>query len=127
MNMIGAMLGKTLPAFEPILYEGEVEGETILVAHDWRAGFLAGFKLAFDAWQPLLGHESNSVFPVPLVKLGTDEGREEINAAEDPRSEYDKFVDLLMPCVVALDGYWKRRWTKRRGVLREAYDRPRDC
>jgi hypothetical protein len=26
MNMIGAMLGKELPAFEPVLYEGEVEG-----------------------------------------------------------------------------------------------------
>jgi hypothetical protein len=26
MNMIGAMLGREPPAFEPILYEGEVEG-----------------------------------------------------------------------------------------------------
>ena len=95
------------------------------LAHDWCAGFLAGVKLAFDDWQPLLGDESNSVFLVPLVKLGTDERREEINAAEDPRAEYDKFVDLLMPCVVALDRYWKRRWTKGSGVLREAIDRPR--
>ena len=59
------------------------------------------------------------------MKLGTDEGRGEINAAEDPRTEYDRFVDLLMPCVVALDGYWKRRWTKRSVALREAFDRPR--
>jgi len=72
-----------------------------------------------------LGDESNSVFLVPLVKLGTDEGREEINAAEDPRAEYDKFVDLLMPRVVTLDRYWKRRWTKRSVALREAFDRPR--
>jgi len=83
-----------------------------------------GLSFAFDDWQ-LLGDESNSVFLVPLVKLGTDEGREEINAAEDPRAEYDKFVDLLMPCVVAFDRYWKRRWTKGSGVLREAIDRPR--
>jgi hypothetical protein len=62
---------------------------------------------------PLLGDESDSAFLVPFVKLGTDEGRDEINAAEDPRTEYDKFVTLLTPCVVALDGYWKRRWTKR--------------
>src|SRR5258708_31161350 len=79
-----------------------------------------GLSFAFDDWQ-LLGDESNSVFLVPLVKLGTDEGREEIN----PRAEYDKFVDLLMPRVVALDRYWKRRWTKRNGVLRQAFDRPR--
>ena len=47
MNMIGAMLCKAPPAFEPILYEGEVEGgETILVAHDWCAGVFAGFKLS---------------------------------------------------------------------------------
>jgi hypothetical protein len=32
-------------------------------------------------------------------------GRDEINAAEDPRTEYDKFVILLTPGVVALDGY----------------------
>jgi len=48
-------------------------GGTILVAHDWCAGFLAGVNLAFDDWQPLLGDEFNSVFLVPLVKLGTDE------------------------------------------------------
>jgi hypothetical protein len=57
----------------------------------------------------LLGDESHSAFLVPFVKLGTDEGRGEINAAEDPRTEYDKFVTLLTPWVVALDGYWKRR------------------
>jgi len=62
-----------------------------------------GLSFAFDDWQ-LLGDESNSVFLVPLVKLGTDEGREEINAAEDPRAEYDKFVDLLMPRVVHFSG-----------------------
>jgi len=46
MNMIGAMLCKAPPAFEPILYESEVEGgETILVAHDWCAGVFAGVKL----------------------------------------------------------------------------------
>jgi hypothetical protein len=59
-----------------------------------------GLSFAFDDWQPLLGDESNSEFLVPLVKVGIDEGREEINAAEDPRAEYDKFVALLMPCVV---------------------------
>ena len=48
-----------------------------------------------------------------------------INAAEDPRTEYDKFVILLTPSVVALDGYWKRLWTKRSVALREAFDRPR--
>jgi hypothetical protein len=52
-------------------------------------------------------------------------GRDEINAAEDPRTEYDKFGILLTPGVVALDGYWKRRWTKRSVALREALDRPR--
>ena len=92
MNMIGAMLGREPPAFEPILYEGEVEGGgTIVVAHDWCAGFLAGVELAFDDWQPLLGDQSDSAFLVPLVKLGTDEGRDEINGAEEPRAKYDKF------------------------------------
>ena len=125
MSMIGAMLGREPPAFEPILYEGEVEGGgTIVVACDWCAGFLAGVELAFDDWQPLLGDQFDSAFFVPLVKLGTDEGRDEINAAEEPRAEYDKFVDLLAPCVVALDGYWKRRWTKKPAALREALDRP---
>jgi hypothetical protein len=71
MNMIGAMLCKAPPAFGPILYEGEAEGGgTIVVAHDWCAGFLARVKLTFDDWQPRLGDESNNVFLVPLVKLG---------------------------------------------------------
>jgi uncharacterized protein len=86
---------------------------------------MTGVELAFDDWQPLLDDQSDSVFLVPWVKLGTDEGRDEINAAEDPRAEHDKFVDLLEPCVVALNGYWKRRWRKGSGALREAFDRPR--
>jgi uncharacterized protein len=126
MNMVGAMLGKTPPAFEPILYEGELEGGgTIVVAHDWCAGFLAGVELAYDDWQPLLSNQTDSAFLVPFVKLGTDEGRDEINAAEDPRAEYDKFVDLLTPCVVALDGYWKQRSRESSVARREAFDRPR--
>ena len=126
MNMIGAGFGNEPPVFEPILYEGDVEGGgTIVVAYDWCAGFMTGVELAFDFWQPLLDDQSDSVFLVPLVKLGTDEGRDEINAAEDPRAEHDKFADLLEPCVVALNGYWKRRWRKGSGVLREAFDRPR--
>ena len=49
MNMIGAMLGREPPAFEAILYEGEVEGGgTIVVAHDCCAGLLAQVELACD-------------------------------------------------------------------------------
>ena len=56
MNMIGAMLCKAPPAFEPILYEGEVGGaETILAAHDWCAGVLAGVKLCIRRLAAALG------------------------------------------------------------------------
>jgi uncharacterized protein len=65
MNMIGAMIGKTPPAFEPILYEGELEGGgTIVVAHNWCAGFLAGVEVAYDDWQPLLSKQNDSAFLV---------------------------------------------------------------
>jgi len=65
MNMIGAMLCKEPPAFEPILYEGEVEGGgTIVVAHDWCTGLLTGVELACDDWQPLLGDQTESAFLV---------------------------------------------------------------
>ena len=70
-NVVRRMLGEEPPAFEPILYEGEVEGGgTIVVAHDWCARFLAGVELAYDDWQPLLGDQSDSAFLVPFVKLG---------------------------------------------------------
>jgi len=68
MNMIGAGFGNEPPVFEPILPEGEVEGGgTIVLAHDWCAGFMTGVELAFDDWQPLLDDQSDSVFLVPLV------------------------------------------------------------
>ena len=61
-------------AFEPVLYEGEVEGGgTIVVAHDCCAGLLARVELALRR-QPLLGDESDSAFLVPFVKLGDRRG-----------------------------------------------------
>jgi hypothetical protein len=39
MNMIDAGFGNEPPVFEPILYEGDVEGGgTIVLAYDWCAG-----------------------------------------------------------------------------------------
>ena len=72
-----------------------------------------------------ISHTAAMLSTCAAGSVSADEGRDEINAAEDPRTEYDKFVTLLTPCVVALNEYWKRRWTKRSVALREALDRPR--
>jgi uncharacterized protein len=113
-------------AFEPILLEGEVEGgETIVLAHDWCAGFMAAVELSFDDWQPLVDDQNNRALLVPFVKLGTDEGRNEINAAEDPRAEHDRTVELIEPCVVAIDVFWKLQWRKMSSVQRDAFARLR--
>lgn len=126
MNMISDMLGQEPPAFEPVLYETELEGGgTVVMAHDWCAGFMAAVDHAVDDWQPLFDDESNRAFLVPFLKLGTDEGRNDINTASDPRAEYDQSLDLLEPCVLAIDAYWKLRWRKESTVLREAIGRPR--
>jgi uncharacterized protein len=126
MNMIGARLGQEPPAFEPILLECEVEGGgTIVLAHDWCAGFMAAVELAFDDWQPLVDDQSNSPLLVPFIKLGTDEGRDEINAAEDQRAEYDRLVGTIGLCVTAIDAFWKLRRRKGSAAMREALRRPR--
>ena len=126
INMICGGLQEGLPAFEPILLEGEVEGgETIVLAHDWCAGFMAGVEFSFDDWRSLVDDQDNSAFLVPFVKLGTEEGRDEINGAADPRAEHDRFVELIEPCVVAIDAFWKLRWRKMSSGQRDAFARPR--
>ena len=126
MNMICAGLTEDPPAFEPIFLEGEVEGGgTIVLAHDWCAGFMGAVELNFDDWQPLMDDQCNNAFLIPFVKLGIDEGRDEINVAEDPRAEHDRLVELIEPCVAAIDGFWKLRWRRTHAAPGETPDRPR--
>jgi uncharacterized protein len=120
-NEIGSMF-KEPPSFAPILYEREVEGRLHRTAEDWCCGFLVGFRLAAEAWQPLLEDQDNRQLLLPIITLGSEEGWKLLEADSDPGVAEQAALADLEPSVVALSRYWR---SHRKTAMREAAIRPR--
>jgi len=109
MNAICAMFGEHATAFEPLLYESEVEGGELWSADDWCFGFMRAIELSFEDWDPLFADQANRVLVVPILMLGTDEGLDGIDAAADPEAEYESLLEMLETSMVAIEAYWRLR------------------
>jgi len=120
-NEIGAMFEEP-SAFAPILYEREVEGKVYRIAEDWCWGFLAGVRLAPEAWQPLLKDQDNHPMLLPIIALGSEDGWKLLEADTDPEAAEQAALDDLEPSVVAISRYWRSQW---RAGLRQSAIRPR--
>lgn len=64
--------------WEPVLSVAEVQGEEIVDAEDWCAGFLAAVPLDEPAWAPRFEGPALR----PLVRLGAEDGDAPADAAE---------------------------------------------
>jgi hypothetical protein len=57
---------------------------------------------------------------------GFFQGSERHGRNEAPAcGEHDRFVELIEPCVAAIEGFWNLRWRKTHAAPRETPDRPR--
>ncbi len=86
-----------------------MEGETHWLADDWCFGFMRAIDLAGKAWEPLFDDETNRVLLMPILMLGTEEGLDQIDAAEDSEAEYEGALEMLELSVEAIDAYWRLR------------------
>jgi uncharacterized protein len=120
-NSIGSIFEEP-PRFAPILYEREVEGRVYRIAEDWCWGFLAGLRLAAEAWQPLLEDQDNRRLLLPIITLGSEEGWKLLEADTDPEAAEEAALADLEPSVVAISRYWRTQW---KAAVRQAAIRPR--
>jgi len=112
MNMITSMFGEN-GGFEPLIYEREVKGAPLWLADDWCFGFMRAMELDDGAWDPLFDDKTNRVLLVPILMLGTQEGLDQIDAAEDPASEYTAAVNMLHLSMESIYVYWRLPIEKR--------------
>jgi uncharacterized protein len=81
-------------AWQPVFSVAETpEGEELVDAQDWCAGFLMGVDLDAEAWAPLFDHPEIGPALVPLVLLGGAE--DDVPPAEAERLADPAVVDEL--------------------------------
>lgn len=107
LNEIGRALEEDPPRFEPLIELVGKRGEVVSVAEEWCSGFLAGVAANADHWKPLIDDADNGLALLPIITLGSPEGLEALDRAEDPDAEYEKIMDLLHAAVPFLHEYWR--------------------
>ena len=92
--------------YQPLVYEHEVEGETVPVIDEWCTGFIRGAELDGAAWAPLFESDDCNDFLMPILLYGTEAGWQQME--EDPRlaDRHDEFADALADCVLSIQDYW---------------------
>ncbi|MBI5329344.1 MAG: UPF0149 family protein [Betaproteobacteria bacterium] len=119
-------------AFEPLIYQDEVEGETAPVIDEWCIGFITGMQLDPEGWTPLLEEEDDiSALLTPIALYGTESGQEELAAEPELRTQLHEHFDVLGECVIGLRDYWlpvrKAASTYRRAEAKVNRNAPCPC
>jgi uncharacterized protein len=112
---IGLRLAADPPAFEPILYAEEVEGETRWIADSWCNGFMQVIESGTAEWLPFFENPSNAELLAPMITLATPEGDDAPDAAPDA-AKIDLYVEMLGPCVLRICEFWRMREQAGNGV-----------
>lgn len=115
-NTIVERLAADPPAFEPILYAEEVEGETHWIADSWCNAFMQVIESGTAEWLPFFENPSNAELLAPMITLGTPEGDEALDAAPDAVAKIDLCVEMLGPCVLRIYEFWRRRERAGNGI-----------
>ena len=107
-NEILHLLQHAPEEFEPIFWTTE-NGET--VAADWAEGFMEAVELRPRAWQAMLDSEEDRHLLAPIVAHLHDEDGDPIirGDADEIGQLRGEATELIAPCVVLIDRFWKAR------------------
>jgi uncharacterized protein len=121
-----AVLGAIMARYNEIIHglqdeEGILEplflidptGEVI--ADLWAEGFLEAVGLRPAAWDPLFSHRDVGPLMMPILLLAR--GNDELDLEVDDERLDELFAEapeMIAPCVVAIDRYWKMRRSRGR-------------
>lgn len=116
LGLIVRLMNRLVEAFDrdPRLFEPVFAGKDISHAEQWCEGFLiATDNLDIETWtvlfdRPTKSDDSEDVithFVQPLLRLGTEDGRE-LSAMDGLAQQW---VDSIVPCLVDIQDFW-RTW-----------------
>jgi uncharacterized protein len=123
MNDIVWQLKEDPDHYEPLVYEREHEGRTILIIDEWCTGFIKGAGLDDKAWAPLFESDENQAFLLPIVLYGTETGWKKLEENPEIAERHDKFAEALADCVLTIRDYWLPQ-RKAASTIRHAEPRP---
>ena len=105
-NEILHLLRHAPEAFEPIFWTTE-HGE--VASADWAEGFMVAVELRPGAWEPLLDSEEDRQLLAPIVAHLHDEDGDPIirGDADEIGQLRGEATELIAPCVVLIDRFWK--------------------
>ena len=90
------------------LFLADAEGEVI--ADLWAEGFLEAVGLEPAAWDPLFSHRDAGPLMMPILLLARDPGDLDLGVDEERLDGLlAEAPDMIAPCVVAIDRFWKTR------------------
>lgn len=101
-------LVEDVDAFSPLVYESDIDGETLPLLDSWCTGFIAAVELDPDGWHPLLEAptEAEGGLLTPMLLYGTEEGMNELQSNAALKDRHADFADALGPCVLGIREYW---------------------
>ena len=109
-NEIIACLDTDPDSFDPVFWEGP---ERNVIVTDWAAGFMDAVILRAKEWAPILEDEDARVLMLPLLVLGSDDGRQLFDAAPLPDDEVEMLLeegeDIIMDAIPAIYEFWRER------------------
>jgi len=107
LNGIAGTLMDEPDRFEPLFYQHEEAGETVLIPDEWCLGFVEGVFLDDDSWRPLLEDEQQESLLEPIFAFGTDQGAAWLEQAEDAAALRRSLVAGIGPALTAIHAFWQ--------------------
>ncbi|MBX6740976.1 MAG: UPF0149 family protein [Acetobacteraceae bacterium] len=81
-----------------------------VIADLWAGGFLAAVGLRPAAWDPLFSHRDAGPLMMPILLLAHDPEDLDLEVDEESLNRLlAEAPDMIAPCVVAIDRFWKIR------------------
>jgi uncharacterized protein len=84
------------PTFWPIL---DVDTDETVLGEIWAEGFLIGMRLDFEAWRPLLEHETPNILLMPILALVDDRV---LNRIEPRRKKQANLLDRMVDSIPSI-------------------------
>ncbi len=102
-------LEEDITEYEPLIYQGEMDGKTIPILDEWCMGFIRAIQLDPEGWQPLIvaePEEEGGGLLTPMLLYGSEEGWEQLKENELLQERHQDFADAIGPCVIGIRDYW---------------------
>lgn len=97
--------------YEPMFFEHEADGRTVLVVDEWCCGYVKGMSLDLTGWQPLLGAQPDwfEVIQVYGTKSGWERSKTLVDEHPDSLDRHQAYVEQIAPAVRNIHAHWLAR------------------